>query len=178
MTHRLTLNFDTRLFGVTPGTIVEMAQASQERDGDSIPLLRESLERLAETIRERTERQNAEISRTAVELGVALAERLLLAEIAADRQRIDRIVEASLQRMPPSSAVTVRCHPRDLELLERPRENEGADRPALKLRPDPSVERGRLKLESDEWFVEWDTNRALAELRYVLLEEIVTEGNS
>ena len=171
--HRLTLNFDARLSGI----VAAPTRVAQQRDddADAIRGMQQSLERLAETIRERTARQNAEISRTAVELGVALAERLLSTEIAADRQRIDRIVEASLQRMPASSAVTVRCHPRDLELLERPRENNAGERPPLKLRPDSNLERGRLKLESDEWFVEWDTNRALAELRGVLLEEIVTE---
>ena len=41
----------------------------------------------------------------------------------------------------------------------------------LSFRPDKACERGQLKIEADEWFVDFDTQRSLTELRDRLLEE-------
>jgi hypothetical protein len=40
----------------------------------------------------------------------------------------------------------------------------------LTFEADPSFQRGRVKLEADEMFVDWDPQRSLAELRNLLLE--------
>jgi hypothetical protein len=117
------------------------------------------------------------VAQTTVELGVALAERLVNAEIAADRQRLDRVVRDALERMQPARTLTVRGHADDLALLQRQlaEHAELAGFPGeFTFRPEKVGARGQLKIEADEWFIEFDTQRSLAELRDRLLEETFT----
>jgi flagellar biosynthesis/type III secretory pathway protein FliH len=113
----------------------------------------------------------AEISRIAVEIGVAIAERLLCNEIKTDRQRLDRIVRLSLGRLPAARAVIVRAHPNDVALLQSNEAFDASVSDTLTLRADTGCARGHLILECGEFFVEWDTMKSLAELRKTLLEE-------
>ena len=128
------------------------------------------LGRMVEKLRAHEHAAIEEIAHTAVELGVALAERLVNAEIVSDRQRLDRIVRDALERMTPARAITVRGHASDLALLQRQLAEQG-EIGALTLRPEKACERGQVKIEADEWFIEFDTQRSLAELRERLLEE-------
>ncbi len=120
----------------------------------------------------------AEVTQMSVELGVAIAERLIGTEIAADRQRLERIVKSTLERMSAARFVVVRGHPDDLALLQR-QIQEQADLQGyldlLTFRPEETLQRGQFKLEADEWFIEWDTARSLADLRAALLEETFTD---
>jgi flagellar biosynthesis/type III secretory pathway protein FliH len=114
------------------------------------------------------------IAQATVELAVALAERLLTAEIAADHQRLDRIVRDALERMQPARTITVRGQADDLSLLQRQIAEHDellGSRTALTFRTEKACERGQLKIEADDWFVEFDTQRSLTELRDRLLEE-------
>jgi flagellar biosynthesis/type III secretory pathway protein FliH len=132
------------------------------------------LANLAQKIKTQEQRTLGEVAQMTVELAAALAERLVGAAIAADRQRLDRIVVSALEKMPSAHAVVVRGHPADLALLERLL-TEQADltphRELLTLRQDEGCVRGQLKLEADDWFIEWDTQRSLAEMRAALLDE-------
>src|SRR6185312_4212685 len=107
-----------------------------------------------------------ELAPLCVELSLAVAEHLLKSEVEVDRQRLDRIVAQALERVPSCRAVTVRAHPADIALLER-QCAEHVDlaryRPVLALQGDDTFQRGQLRLEADEWFVDWDTPRALGE---------------
>src|ERR1700722_3522220 len=132
------------------------------------------LGRVTEKLRTQQRAKIDDVAQTTVELGVAMAERLVNTAIAADRQRLDRIVGDALERMEPAQAITVRGHADDLALLQRQlAENAelAAFQSALTFRADKACERGQLKIEADEWFVEWDTQRSLTELRDRLLEE-------
>jgi flagellar biosynthesis/type III secretory pathway protein FliH len=132
------------------------------------------LARLGQEMQTRDQRVLGEVARLSVELGTAIAERLVGAELAANRQRLDRIVRGALERMQAARSVVLRGHPDDLALLERQiAEHQELDhyRDVLSCRPDESFQRGQWKLEADEWFIEWDTPRSLAELRAALIEE-------
>ncbi len=145
-----------------------------------IQALRNDLSELARRARDVQARAKsaADVAQLSVELGVAIAERLLGAEIAADRQRLDRVVTGVLEKMPATRSATVRGQPKDLALLQVQLSGH-ADwatyRDLLHFRPDETCERGRFKIESDDWFVEWDTQRCLTELRSALLEELFAE---
>jgi flagellar biosynthesis/type III secretory pathway protein FliH len=128
------------------------------------------LGRVVEKLRAQENGAIEKVAHTAVELGVALAERLVNTEIANDRQRLDRIVRDALERMTPARAITVRGHADDLALLQR-QLAEQAEIGTLTFRPEKTCERGQLKIEADEWFIEFDTQRSLTELRERLLEE-------
>ena len=45
----------------------------------------------------------------------------------------------------------------------------------LVMRREEDFKRGQIKVETDECFMEWDTNRCLAELRSALLEETLLD---
>lgn len=137
-----------------------------------------SLAQAVDTLRAQRAQTPAEIAQASVELGIAIAERLLETEIAADRQRLDRIVRTALERIPSNRAVVLRAHPDDVALVRQQMENSPPDRrdDLIAFQPDGAIPRGQIKLEADEVFVEWDTQRALADLRNALVEETITEA--
>jgi flagellar biosynthesis/type III secretory pathway protein FliH len=151
-----------------PESIVELAPVAESADALAMRALIVTLESLIEQTRMQRRQTSGELARMAVELAVSLAERLIQSEIAADRQRLDRIVRQALLRLPNAKAITVRAHPDDVALLEMQRAAEGE---GLAFRADASCARGQLILENSDFFVEWDTVTCLAELRKVLLEE-------
>ncbi len=118
------------------------------------------------------------IARAAVQIGIAVAERLLYEALAADRQRLDRAVLGALERMQPTRQVVVHGHAADLALLRR-QMDEHADlesfRHLMTLQVDETCNRGQWKLDSDDWFMEWDTQRGLTELRELLIEETYSD---
>jgi flagellar biosynthesis/type III secretory pathway protein FliH len=133
---------------------------------------------LAQKIKTHEQRTLGDVAQMTVELAAALAERLVGAAIVADRQRLDRIVVSALEKMPSARAVVVRGHPADLELLERllaEQADLAPQRELLTLRQDEGCGRGQMKLEADDWFIEWDTQRSLAELRAALIDETFTD---
>lgn len=135
--------------------------------------LRKTLAELGQMIHKlRSQRRmsSEQIAQATVELAVTLAERLLHAEIACDRQRLDRVVRAALDRMPPANAITMRGNADDLALLEKQLAEQPATEIVLTFRPDVTCPRGQLKIEADDWFAEFDTERALTELRDRLRE--------
>lgn len=153
--------------------------AAQAKEAEALRGLLGALGGVVKDLKARRPPTIDEIARLSVEVGVALAERLLCAEIVADRQRLDRIVQHALERLPGSNSVAVRAHPDDIVLLER-QLLDNADlkgvRETLTLKNDGSLPRGHLKLEADDWFAEWNTATALTELRGILLEETSTDG--
>lgn len=122
-------------------------------------------------LRSREQATTEQIAQAAVELGVALAERLLATHIAQNRQRLDRIVRDAIDRMPRTDTVTIRGHADDLALLEKLLA-EGDAEPAISFRAEPGCERGKVKIDANDWFVDFDTQRSLSDLRDRLLEEV------
>ncbi len=185
--HRQSVAFKKPLAGIAHGPhkiaalSVATPKAAQPAAVQEIPALRNMLadwQRLILEIQARQAPPHAEVAQMSVELGVAIAERLLGTEIAANRQRLQRIVQSTLERMPAARFVVVRGHPDDLSLLQKQvrehAELQGHD-DVLTFRPEESLKRGQFKLEADEWFTEWDTTRSLADLRAALLEETFTD---
>jgi flagellar biosynthesis/type III secretory pathway protein FliH len=191
--HRHKLTLTTRLAGISrapgsephaacalatatpPGSSALAVPAHQPLlDAQALRHLAAELTNVVQEMRARDRQALDEIARLSVEVGTALAERLLNTEIAANRQRLDRIVAMALERMPTSRSIAVHGHPDDLALLER-QWAEHLDptryRDVLVLRPDEACQRGQIKLETDELFIAWNTQRCLAELRAALLEQ-------
>jgi flagellar biosynthesis/type III secretory pathway protein FliH len=148
--------------------------APDNQDVASLQKLLAELARVVQEMQTRDRRTLDEVAQMTVELGTALAERLLGAEIAANRQRLDSIVSAALDRMQAARSIVARGHPDDLALLKQ-QLTENAElkryRTLLTFRREDTFQRGHWKLEADDWFVEWDVSRSLSELRAALLEE-------
>lgn len=172
---RRSIPLPTRLTSVKPAAAP--AEVARPAPPTIPPALNELLASLTRTIAEVHGRRDAAqraIESLSIELGVALAEHLLKREIAADRQRLDRIVAHALARVSARRSVTLRAHPDDIALLER-QLAESADlapnRELLTLQRDDTLVRGQLRCDADDCLVEWDTARALAELHALLLED-------
>jgi flagellar biosynthesis/type III secretory pathway protein FliH len=174
-----------RLTGITMATPVADARTQAATSSDSSPAQAAApppafykdlaeLTRLAKEIKARERTATVDAALLSVELGVAIAERLVGAAINTDRQRLDRIVLGVLEKMPAALCVTVRGHPGDIALLQSQLATH-ADwakyKDLLKFRNEEAGERGKFKIEATDWFVEWDTQRCLTELRSALLEE-------
>lgn len=187
--HRQTLTFPGRLSGVasaSAGIVLPEPPppppppAPKVDDGAAWKSLERSLVGAMNDVHAWRRDVGSEIARVGVSLATAIAERLLEAEIAADRQRLDRIVQRCLEQMQAAHAIVVRGHPDDLSLLRRQLDAHsliGEPAGEMSLRADPALARGHLKIETDEWFLEWDTKRSLNELHDLLQENIVAEDS-
>ena len=169
--HRHTVPMRTRLAGVTqPGAreVALVAEPVQTRaDFEAVSQLAAELARLVQRLGDGRKQVNRDVGQVAVELAIMVAERLLKSEIDADRQRLDRIVQEALARVTPTGPITLRANPADLALLHT--QDAGFD--SLIFQADEALTRGHLKLEAEDWFVEWSTSRSLADLREALLDE-------
>jgi flagellar biosynthesis/type III secretory pathway protein FliH len=99
-------------------------------------------------------------------LAIAIARKLVQREIAADPALVGHLVTKALGLFPPTSAVEVRLHPLDLDLL-RPELDRLADvGPELAVQwvADPSLERGDCVAESGLRIVDGRTDVALRTL--------------
>jgi flagellar biosynthesis/type III secretory pathway protein FliH len=160
--------------------LADRARALQQAaDAQAMTGLLQSLAAIVEGARKQKRQTIADLAQQSVELGVTVAERLLGAAVELDRQRLDQIVLASLERLATTGPVVLRAHPDDIALVHRQIETNplfDAWRESLTFHPDPASSRGRLVLEADELFVEWDTQKSLAEMRTLLLDQIFTEA--
>jgi len=182
--HRQTLTFPGRLSGVaaTPTLLAAPEPpppppAPKSDDGVAWMHFQTELHAAIADVRSWRRDVGKDLARVGVTLATAIAERLLEAEIAADRQRLDRIVQRSLEQMQAAQAIVVRGHPDDLSLLRRQLDTHSliGHSDDLVLRADATLQRGQLKIETDEWFLEWDTRRSASELHDLLQEAIVSD---
>lgn len=84
-------------------------------------------------------------------LGVRIAEKILGEQLSLEPQRVSSIVAQVLRNARSGGPLTVRCHPEDLELLDRSsaRLETSAESAGLRLQPDPEVARGGCIVETD-----------------------------
>src|SRR5262245_22636690 len=147
--------------GEPPPTVPGGAASEQALQG-----LAGDIAKLALAMQTRDRLAQSEAARVGVELGTAVAERLVGEALAANRQGLGRALLTALERMQPARQVVVRGHADDMKVLEKQlAEHAGLERyrQLLVLQPDDDCERGQWKLEADDWFMEWDAARSLAE---------------
>lgn len=135
------------------------------------------LDRLSSVVADLADKQRTpldEIQQAAVELGMAVAERLIYERIRAGEFGIEAIVQATLDRFPPQASVTVYLHPDDLALLQQ-RLGEAGDSffGACRIEriADTAIPRGDCKAQAGELMVWSALRRSLAELREQLLAD-------
>lgn len=157
------------------------AQMQAAADARAFADLLGSLTQLVDQLRQQRARTAEGLAQQSVAIGVAIAERLLGQHLALDRQRLDEIVLRSLRHLPASGKVVVRLHAADLALLQRQMQEHGVldlHRDRLEFKQDPAGVRGRLTLDAEDLFVEWDTQRSLQEMASLLHEQAFEEGSA
>jgi flagellar biosynthesis/type III secretory pathway protein FliH len=149
------------------------AEDEQERDRESF---RKLLAHLAEQVRQQHTQERPPLDALrilAVELGVAIAARLVHEAIAADAYGIESLVRGAIERLHGKHAATVHLHPDDLALLER---RLGGDHVALhadmpvQFRADANLGRGSCKVQAGDVSVWASLQKQLWEIRERLLE--------
>jgi flagellar assembly protein FliH len=95
------------------------------------------------------------------QLAALAAETLLLDQLALEPERVVAVVRHALEHTLAATQVTVYLHPEDLPLVH----SKAALGAALEWQPDPSLERGGCRIESDQGEVDATLSGRLARFR-------------
>lgn len=152
---------------------------------DPIAEEREQVRRLLARLTHRIEHLStaqppiAELQQAAIELGVAIAARLVFHQIAAGAFGIEQLVRGALEQLHSKHAAVVHLHPQDLALL---RERLGdlaalhAEQP-VQWRPDAGLTRGDCKVQAGDLGVWSSMQQRLQQARALLLEQVQAHGH-
>ena len=138
------------------------------------------LRRLAQTIEELGALRSEMIHRTerqAVQLVLAIAERIVQREITLDRTLLLAIARVALDRLGEYGSATIRLHPDDYQAINaKPSIGDAA----VKVVADPSVSRGGCHVESDFGFMDVSPEsqfRELARARLADADQTTTDAS-
>jgi flagellar biosynthesis/type III secretory pathway protein FliH len=113
----------------------------------------------------------AEMRQAAVELGLAVAGRLVLDSAEAGDFPVEVVVRHVVARLPRRTTIEVHLHPRDLESLrDRLGEDGSIGGPTVRFHADPAAARGACRAVAGGVTVLSDLSLQLADLRHHLLE--------
>jgi len=132
------------------------------------------LRRLAQTIEELGELRNEMIHRTerqAVQLVLAIAERIVQREITLDRTLLLGMARVALDRLGEYGSATIRLNPEDYQAVSAKPSIEGA---AVEVLADSSVPRGGCHVQSDFGFMDVSPESQFRELARALLSDEAT----
>jgi|SRR5947209_8095768 len=154
-----------------PASPVVVDHAAQEGEQ-----MRKLLSRLAARIEQLSAAQPSveELQHAAIELGTAIASRLVFHQIAAGAFGIEQLVRGALEQLHTKHAAVVHLHPDDLALLQ---ERLGdlatlhAEQP-VQWRADASQARGDCKVQAGELGVWSNMQQRLQQMRSLLLEQV------
>jgi flagellar assembly protein FliH len=129
------------------------------------------LRRLAQTIEDLGALRNEMIHRTerqAVQLVLAIAERIVQREVTLDRTLLLGMARVALDRLGEYGSATIRLHPDDFQAIGA----KGViDNPAVQVVADPAVSRGGCHVQSDFGFMDVSPESQFRELARALLSD-------
>jgi len=129
------------------------------------------LRRLGQTIEELGELRNEMIHRTerqAVQLVLAIAERIVQREISLDRTLLLGMARVALDRLGEYGSATIRLNPDDYQAIAAKPSIDGA---AIDVLADSSVPRGGCHVQSDFGFMDVSPESQFRELARALLSD-------
>ena len=129
------------------------------------------LRRLAQTIEELGELRNEMIHRTerqAVQLVLAIAERIVQRELTLDRSLLLGMARVALDRLGEYGSATIRLNPDDYQAIGAKPSIDGA---AVEVLADPVVPRGGCHVQSDFGFMDVSPESQFRELARALLSD-------
>ncbi|MFB3816381.1 MAG: FliH/SctL family protein [Candidatus Methylomirabilales bacterium] len=155
--------------GVRQGRAEAVAEARE-----SLRRCLESLDAAAGRLRELEEQLLVRGESLVVELALAVAERLLRAELPRDPEAVVRAARAALAACPEPGELVLRVHPSQRALLEEAGLGHPDVLPAgatLRIADDPALLPGECRVQGPACLVEATLAAGLAEARRRLLEE-------
>lgn len=170
----------------------ELEQTSQQRYDEGFQAgvaakeaeAREAVERMA-ALHSALEQQRAQVlveaEQLVVELAVAVARRVINAQVEVDPKVVMRTLRAALEQLGAHSELVFKVHPEDLQLARRFAERwveKVAQDTAIRVRPAEEVDRGGCLLEGEEENIDARLETQLEALRQALRAAVETEeGN-
>jgi flagellar assembly protein FliH len=137
----------------------------------SMAVVKEQLERLLAGLSETPERVFKDYRQWLVETALAVARRVVRAELETRPELIQRLIDAMLQEAEEHQSLTLVLHPEDLRLLQEHTDFKvpGPERSnAFAVKTDESIERGGCLIESDIQRID-----ATMETRFELIREVL-----
>jgi flagellar biosynthesis/type III secretory pathway protein FliH len=190
VSHRKAIVLPARLVGVvrtdeasiaTPPIDMPPAVASTPPDVDHVAQEREQARQLLARLAARVEQLNAarppieELRQAAVELGIAIASRLVYHQIAVGAFGIEQLVRGALEQLQTKHAAVVHLHPDDLALLHKRLGDLAAlhaEQP-VHWRADARLARGDCKVQAGDLGVWSSMHQRLQQVRAQLLEQLL-----
>ena len=147
-----------------PATQISEARRLEDLAHDLITQLAHDKERLLE-----------EIQPQVVRLAIAIARRIVEAEIRQDRRIVQRTVRTALEDLAYASGVQIRVHPNDEPLIQQVVTTDDmiiSSFSPVTVVPDPSVQRGGCVVESDRGIIDATISTQFVQLQKSLLAYI------
>lgn len=125
------------------------------------------------SLSEQVPRLTAQRERLVVRLAVAVAERIVRRELTVDPEVVLRQVQDAVRRVHGVERITLRVHPRDLEIVRAHRQDIAAGSEAIRevtVEPDEHVEPGGCILESESGTVDAQLLTQIRNMETALLD--------
>jgi hypothetical protein len=147
---------------------------AEVEDRQKIDQLLIGLTELGRDLRQQQQQRLREMQQAAIELAVAVASRLVHAQIAAGDYPIENLVRHVVNQLGAPQAVTVVLNPADLALLKRRLGDEPLleDNPNICLLGDPTLNRGDCRAETADVHLLAQLEEQINELRETLLRSL------
>lgn len=131
---------------------------------------------VAQALRER-EKMLAELEPELVKLALAIAKKVIHAELKQSPDLVVQLAKAALQKVNGTSEVTIRVHPSQKGILEEQREqldSEGFEYRLINIEADPAIEPGGCIVDTGAGYVDAQISQQLKSLEGALLR--VSDG--
>ena len=155
-------------------TIAEPAsEIAQSELAEDLERARRVLQEIADRLAEHDQRMAEQGGRRLIDLGVAIARRILREQVELDPTVVQRAAREALEEASGARDVEVRVNPRDLPVLDAVSDVllDALDSlRGLTVVPDPEVEPGGVVLHTDVGVVDGQIETQLDEVRAALVE--------
>lgn len=155
-----------------PTPLVAPAAAEADSEAAHFARIRHLLHDLTTQLAHDKERLLDELQPHLVRLALAIARRIVAAEIRQDQHLVERTVRAALEELACEGELHVRVHPDDAPLVRRvlaTEESFGEGFSDLRVLADQTIERGGCIVESDHGIIDADIPTQFAQIQRTLL---------
>ena len=133
----------------------------------------QELQRITRSVEKQLEGLILPLQEAAVELGHAIAAKLIFEEVDAGRFPIANLVHEVVSRLDTSASSVVRLHPDDLALVQELPEIDGqGEERSVRFVADSTLARGDCKAKAGEITVIYELRRQIEEIRRQLLSTV------
>lgn len=172
---RITIRSDRDVEQQTPVEVTPDPQEELQRAEEQVSSLLKSIEYQLREYEVRRDRSLDELQQLAIELSVTVASHIVGREIDSGQHDVEGLVTSAINHLNPAEKAVVHLHPLDISLLEERIAQSGIqlDDSRIQLRPDTSVSRGGVQLNSESGrIVMSDVLSRISQVREIWMENL------